>query len=446
MGQPQFDAHRWAGAFVLGYMLRHLMNATMIRPSAMLPFLPLGDVEVAYQATGLMAFTVILGLAISSRAWVLWGGIGAVLLLWVWNLLYSAAGAFYSTSIFLCFVLLVSGWKGRSGPIASEDMASIARFALALLLLSAAVENLHVAMTIPSHESTFNDSGISDPSTRGIFLALVTFVGFVLLVWRAQVGAHIVAILALMMAIQQVRGFHVYFCLLPFVMWIESRRLDAWASQFPRLKVLSNPFFWTLLVFVLQPPLPSPVKPVAVILIAGLGIVAHFAWIIGLKPWRSMQDGQGGVRLGQEGLRWSLRMGLVPLALLSLIFVDSAWGTRLSPHRLLTLRVETRPRFQIQVGSLQACRELQSRWQVFGVMNLSLKILNAQAGNVIDRDRREPSCQIEFAAEHLRESIRGKICEILPLDRWPDFRWREVDRETGLATPGRCDVSERPHH
>jgi hypothetical protein len=34
MGQHQIDAHRWAGAFVLGYMFRHLMNATMIRPSA----------------------------------------------------------------------------------------------------------------------------------------------------------------------------------------------------------------------------------------------------------------------------------------------------------------------------------------------------------------------------------------------------------------------------
>jgi hypothetical protein len=61
---------------------------------------------------------------------------------------------------------------------------------------------------------------------------------------------------------------------------------------------------------------------------------------------------------------------------------------------------------------------------------------------VNDRDRREPSCQIEFAAEHLRAPIRDKVCEILPLDRWPDFRWREVDRETGLATSGRCAVSE----
>jgi len=41
----------------------------------------------------------------------------------VWNLLYSAAGAFYSTSIFLCFVLFVTGWKGKAGLNATDDMA-----------------------------------------------------------------------------------------------------------------------------------------------------------------------------------------------------------------------------------------------------------------------------------------------------------------------------------
>lgn len=442
MSETRFDAHRWAGAFVLGYMLRHLMNATMIRPSAMLPYLPLGDVEVAYQATGLMAFAVILGLAISSKAWVIWGAIGAVLLLWVWNLLYSAAGAFYSTSIFLCVVLVATGWKGKSGSLNSEDLAAVARVALAMVLISASFENLHFAMTSESVESVSRDGGIANPSTRALFLALVTLLSLTLLVWRAQVGAHVVAILALIMTIQQVRGFHIYFCLLPFLMWIESRRLDAWAIQVPRLKVLSSPFFWTLVVFVLQPPLPSPVKPVAVMIIAGLGIAAHLVCIIGLKPWRPMNDGVGVTWIWKDQSRWALRSCIVPLVLLSLILADSAWGTRLSPHRLLTIRVESRPRFQIQVGSLQACRELQARWQVFGVMNLSLKFPNEQAGNVRDRERREPSCQVEFAAEHLRAPIRLKICEILPLERWPDLRWREIDRETGLATSGRCAVSE----
>jgi hypothetical protein len=324
-------------------------------------------------------------------------------------------------------MLALTTWLGRGRGLDAGELSKIARWCLGIILVAAAVESLWVA------GQELSDSPLEN---RATFMGLATLLALVALLWKAAWGAHLAAALALAITINQVRGFHVYFCLLPFVLWMESHRLNQWSKRWPRLEILANPFFWTLLVFVLQPPLPSPVKPLAISLIAVMGMLLHVYLLLsslrdsGAESVSKSSSIHGAL---SEIRAKPLLILCVPMILVSLILVDVFLETRLSPHRLLTMRAESRPRFQIILGSMQACRELQSRWQVFGVMSLSLKMNETGTSQPREGERRDSSCQIEYASEHLRDSIRSKICEILP-----EIRWREFDRESGLATPGRC--------
>lgn len=232
-----------------------------------------------------------------------------------------------------------------------------------------------------------------------IFTELAISVG---ILFYTKITIHLSLLFVLVLVPFHPAVIHVYFCMLPFLVIIDTQLCSA-VKGHPVATVFTSVFFWYPLILITQQIAATDYVLAINILVFGL-LIAHTAWIVFFL-----------VREGRSK-RISAFVGFQPIwismaAIIAVTAVLRASGTINAPlgYSMFAAIVDRGPVHRIRLRSRAECRK-----------SGNLFYFNLTSAAKFDRfGAIDPNfCFLSFPSAHGMDDIKDEICRVIPDSTW----------------------------